>query len=334
MRVEIKKLMILVLVVLGIFSCNGDCTEVLDTSDITIKSKLVEIQKGIQKVKTPQDIDTFATSYPKFWKFMLNSEMPEPVLKQQFYRMATDPKRQGLNDEVNKFFPDFVEPKKELDQLFKNITVFFPDFEAPDVNTLISGFGGFTAEDGGDILLIGLEYFMDSTAKYQPHSSEMPKYLKKHYTKETISIKSAMALSGRYLQFDRKDKSLINEMIKFGKILYFVKSVLPCKTEAQVLEFSQKEWDQSIANDHRIYSYFIKNGLYYDTKTEPKRLFVHPRPKCVEISNECPGRIGQWLGYLIVKSYMKKHEITLAELMAEEDHVKIFTKSGYKPGKI
>lgn len=330
-------------VVLLLSSCETDCTKVLKTDDIEINSPLVEVQKGINLIKQPSDIDAFISNYPKFWSYLMepisgsNSQEVanyENGLKTQVYKMATDEKRNLLYEEVNKFFPNFDKPKTELDQLFKNVKSFYPDFKEPQVNTFISGFGGFTLEDGGDVLIVGLEYFMDSTAKYQPDTQlEMPGYIRKHYTRENIEVKAALALAGRYINYNRSDGRLINEMVKFGKILFFAKSVLPCRSEADILEYSTKELQGAIANDYKIYTYFTKNQLFYSTKQNPKRLFVNPRPNCVEIANECPGRIGQWLGYHIVKAYAQKNNLSLNEVMNETDHVKVFTQSGYKPAK-
>jgi len=336
MRIGKVVIVLIASIAFAISSCKTDCKEVIDTSGITIESPLIEVHKGLRKIKKPADLKTFQDSFPKFWKFLLAGDTSvefKQNIDLNLYRMAKDKKAKILHDEVDKYFPDFVEPKSRLDQLFANITTFYPDFTVPEVNTLVSGFGGFTVEDGEDILIIGLEYFMDSTAKFQPQTQTMPQYMRRHYTKENIEIKSALAIAGRYLEYKRDDQRVINEMIKFGKILYFAKSVLPCRSEREILEYTQKEWAGAIANDYKIYSYFTKNQLFYSTKLDPKRLFVHPRPACVEIANECPGRIGQWLGYHIVKSYAEKKNLTLPQIMAETDPVKIFTQSGYKPEK-
>jgi uncharacterized protein YjaZ len=52
----------------------------------------------------------------------------------------------------------------------------------------------------------------------------------------------------------------------------------------------------------------------------------------LEIDRESPGRIGQWLGWQIVKSYMENNDVTLDQLLKTEPTV-IFNKSKYKPKK-
>lgn len=50
-----------------------------------------------------------------------------------------------------------------------------------------------------------------------------------------------------------------------------------------------------------------------------------------EVSQDAPGRLGIWLGWRIVESYMEHNEsISLQELMSEPDAQKILESSFYK----
>ena len=47
---------------------------------------------------------------------------------------------------------------------------------------------------------------------------------------------------------------------------------------------------------------------------------------------ESPGRIGWWVGWKLVDSYMKSNpDVTINQLFLERDCKKILTLSGYKP---
>ncbi|PKP02856.1 MAG: gliding motility lipoprotein GldB, partial [Bacteroidetes bacterium HGW-Bacteroidetes-9] len=50
-------------------------------------------------------------------------------------------------------------------------------------------------------------------------------------------------------------------------------------------------------------------------------------------SQESPSRTGAWLGWQIVKSYMKNNDSMIAGLMANANSQEILEKSGYKPKK-
>jgi hypothetical protein len=56
------------------------------------------------------------------------------------------------------------------------------------------------------------------------------------------------------------------------------------------------------------------------------------RPNVYEIGEKCPGRIGAWVGWEIVRAYMANNpRVTLQELMEEDNPKKIFTLSKYRP---
>ena len=52
----------------------------------------------------------------------------------------------------------------------------------------------------------------------------------------------------------------------------------------------------------------------------------------LEIDNESPGRIGVWIGWQIVRSFMNNNEVSLQQLMTL-DAKEIFERSKYKPKK-
>jgi uncharacterized protein YjaZ len=60
--------------------------------------------------------------------------------------------------------------------------------------------------------------------------------------------------------------------------------------------------------------------------------YLNDGPFTAEISQEAPGRIGIWVGWRIVDSYMRHHpEVSIQQLMAESDAQKILEYSYYKP---
>jgi uncharacterized protein YjaZ len=76
--------------------------------------------------------------------------------------------------------------------------------------------------------------------------------------------------------------------------------------------------------------------LLFDANPKNEQRFIHPAPFSkfyLEIDNQTPGRVGQWLGWQIVRSYMESNdEVTLEQLMAM-DAKTIFDNSKYKPKK-
>jgi hypothetical protein len=85
-------------------------------------------------------------------------------------------------------------------------------------------------------------------------------------------------------------------------------------------------------NEGKIWAHFIQKSLLFETSHFKVNKYTGERPNVPEISARCPGRIATWIGWQIVKKYMAENpQVTLPQLMAQNDAQKIFTLSKYKP---
>ena len=103
------------------------------------------------------------------------------------------------------------------------------------------------------------------------------------------------------------------------------------KTDKPTEDYKYFYWKVLEENEAFIYSYFIQNELFFENQSKEKQKYMSERPSTYEISPQVPGRIGRWLGWKIVSSYMDQNQITLEELLLEVDFKKIFYNSNYKP---
>ena len=84
-----------------------------------------------------------------------------------------------------------------------------------------------------------------------------------------------------------------------------------------------------------MWRYFIEKKLLYDTDQKLIPRFINPAPFSkfyLEIDNESPGRVGAWIGWQMVRSFMENNEVSFQELL-QMDAKEIFERSKYKPKK-
>jgi uncharacterized protein YjaZ len=85
-----------------------------------------------------------------------------------------------------------------------------------------------------------------------------------------------------------------------------------------------------------MWRFFIDESLLYNSDPKLPNRFINLAPFSkfyLEIDNESPGRVGQWIGWQIVRSFMKNNEkVTVQELLKME-YKDIFDRSKYKPKK-
>ena len=193
---------------------------------------------------------------------------------------------------------------------------------------LISGFYNDVVVDKENIVL-GIEYFLSKENKYKPR--DLPSYILERYTPEYMNSTILSTYFSQYNIIDENNKTMLNEMISFGKLYYVVEQMLMCEDQSKVLGYTKEQFDMIEENEAFIYSFFLQNELFFEEGQLIKQKYLSERPSTFEISQFVPGRIGRWMGWKIVTSFMKRHEYTLEDILLEDDYKKIFYNSNYNP---
>ena len=60
--------------------------------------------------------------------------------------------------------------------------------------------------------------------------------------------------------YQPKTKTLLDEMVYFGKQLYFKDAVIPFKTDAEKIGYTQEQLDWALANEQYIWQYFVEKN--------------------------------------------------------------------------
>ena len=117
--------------------------------------------------------------------------------------------------------------------------------------------------------------------------------------------------------------------------MYLKDLLIPQVSDADKIGYSPEQIAWSEENENYIWRYFIDEKLLYDSDPKLAGRFINPAPFSkfyLEIDNESPGRIGMWIGWQIVRSYMKNNDVSLQQLL-QADAKEIFDNSKYKPKK-
>jgi hypothetical protein len=131
------------------------------------------------------------------------------------------------------------------------------------------------------------------------------------------------------------DNTFLAQMIYAGKELYIKDVLLPEYSDADKIGYKPEQITWCQENESYMWRYFIEKKLLYDTDQKLISRFINPAPFSkfyLEIDNESPGRVGAWIGWQIVRSFMENNEVSLQQLL-QMDAKEIFEKSKYKPKK-
>lgn len=130
------------------------------------------------------------------------------------------------------------------------------------------------------------------------------------------------------------DNKLIDDMIYYGKIMFGVESLLPEEHKANLFKYTDEDFQFCLDNEKSIWSYFIENKILFSADGESKRRFIEIAPFSkfqMKFDNNTPGMIGRWIGWRIVRKYALDNNLSLQEVLDEENSRKILQKAAYKP---
>ncbi|WP_191858062.1 gliding motility lipoprotein GldB [Hanstruepera ponticola] len=244
-----------------------------------------------------------------------------------------DSLQQELVNESIEAFEDFSEEKDDITQLFQHLKYYFPEFETPRVITTTSSVDYRNKVIVTDtIVLISIDTYLGKDHKFY---QGIQNYLRQNFESDQIVVDMAKAYAEKY-SFQANRKTLLDEMIYFGKLLYFKDIMIPFKTDAEKIGYTQEQLDWAEANEFFIWNHFMDKELLYSTDPKLPSRFINPAPfskfYLELIDKESPGRIGQYIGWQIVKSYMKNNDVTLKDMLSKEA-TEIFNNAKFKPRK-
>ncbi|HEY0091870.1 MAG TPA: gliding motility lipoprotein GldB [Flavobacterium sp.] len=242
-----------------------------------------------------------------------------------------DPLWREVYAEVQKTYPDFNDQERELEDLFKHVKYYFPQTKAPRVITLISEMDYNAKVIYADsLVLISLELYLGKDHRfYSPFAT----YLRQNFEKRQMMPDVVTSFSMR--KIPPPENTLLSQMIYYGKQLYLKDILLPDYKDNEKIGYKPEEIQWCFENESYIWRYFVESKLLYDTDSKLPNRFINPAPFSkfyLEIDNDSPGRVGQWIGWQIVRSFMENNDVSLPEML-KMDPKELFEKSRYKPKK-
>ncbi len=239
---------------------------------------------------------------------------------------------QTLFEKSVKVFPDFIQEKQALDLLFSHVKKYKPSFKSPEVITLITDLDyKSNVVYTGDYLFVALDMYLGDTSVVY---SDFPLYLKQNYNKKQLVVDVAFKISALAVTKNTK-RQFIDKMVTEGKKMYMMDVFLPEKSDAEKMGYSKEQLTWLVENQANVWSYFIQQKLLYSTDAKLGLRFIDNAPfsKFYNLSDkDSPGRVGVWMGWQMVRSYMKNNTTSVKEML-RLDADTLLKKSKYKPKK-
>lgn len=318
-----KRLIVLLIIFSSFYACKKDNKINKEVANIDIDFTVERFDR-IFAESSPNDLPKLKQTF----SFLFSDRYPDSL----WVSRMTDTLQQELYAETNEVFKDFNTKKQEITQLFQYLKFYFPEFKIPRVITVTSNVDYRNKVIVTDsIVLISLDTYLGENHMFY---EGIQNYLKQNFVKTQITPDLATEYAKKYC-YQAQKKTLLDEMVYSGKLLFFKDAVLPNKTDAEKIGYAQQQIDWSLANESEIWRYFIENEMLYSTDSKLPSRFINPAPFSkfyLELDNESPGRLGQYIGWQIVRAYMKNNDVSLSKMLITNAD-EIFKNSKFKPRK-
>jgi len=274
-----------------------------------------------------------ATLYPDY-SYFLGNQWQDTMNILRIYNFINDPNIRELYDLTVKKYPDITLLEKDLTGAFNRLRQSYPEMTVPHVFTYVSGLDIDNPVYYSDTAMaIGLDIFLGSDAAAYPKAG-IPKYKANRLTPEYILPQCMLAVSDNLLRMDGKSNTLLDQMVIAGKALYFLDVTLPDVKDEFKIGYSFAQLDWSRKNESRIWAFIIEHQLLFSSDPQGVSKMMTDAPFTSGFAAESPGRLGAYMGWQIVRAYMREADnISLKQLMEETDAQHILKVSQFKPGK-
>ncbi len=272
--------------------------------------------------------------YPLFFRKMLDEGSPHsPMAHIRLQGFIEDLNMQEVYKGVQEVHSDLKEEEKRFEKAFRYYRYHFPDSTVP--RKLIAYQGGFSyAVYPTDSLIgMGLEWFLGSDHEITQRlpRQQFPQYKKakmepQYLVSETLKGWLKYKMRGEA----QRAETVLDHMIFDGKVLYTLDALMPETTDSVKIKYTDKEIQWVRKNEGRIWKTFVEREVFFEKGTKMIRKLMDPSPFTSILPRESPGRVGQWMGWQMVRAYMEEHpDMPLERLLRIEDPQRIF--KAYKP---
>ncbi len=264
--------------------------------------------------------------------FFIGDKIDDPASLQSLYDYITDPLIKELYLDTREIWPDLSELEASLTEAFRYYRAHFPGMPIPRVYSYISGLDyHLPIKYSDNHLVIGLDMYLGrGYPKYM--SIGIPAY-------QTIRMDPAYVLPDvmrimgeKHLQESTAiPETFLDYMIYEGKLLYFMDCMLPKQHDTLKIGYTgaQTLWMQQ--NRGLAWSYYLENDMLYSTDRQMINKFIGDAPFTAAFSRESAPRTAVWIGWQIVREYMRRNpDVTLPALLVEQDAQKILHESRYR----
>ncbi len=344
-----NKLLVTALLCILLSACNNDKKKAPDVSDIPMDIKMQRFDHDFFAIDTNDLENSLKALHDKYGELVplyLDNiiAVADPVSIRTFLRLY-----RPVYDTARIVFDDFTPIRKQVEQAFRYVKYYYPEYELPAAiipilgpmnsiqdmarmangdytpNFLRPGYAGISLQFylGSEYSLYKNEYFVNNVA---------PRYRSRRFSKEYIIADLMKLLTEDIVSDNSNGKPLIEQFIEKGKQWWLQDKFLPSVHDTIKTGYTSEQLDWCTENEGLIWSFIIKNEDLNSVNPVTLQTYIGEAPFTQGFSPEySPGNIGQWIGWQIVKKYEERNPQLTPKQVMQAASKQILEEAKYKP---
>jgi len=330
-------LSLIVIVVGGFVACNKNKRFEVPGSVPKIEVKVIRFDKDFLTLDTNKidaGIKELYRRYPDFMSIytgdILGADPHDTAqVSDLVLGFLSDTVFKSVNERALAVFADESPFEQQLSSAFTKLHYYFPEIKIPEIYFFVSGFNRSLLFDN-EIIGVGTDMFLG--VDYPRYQSFTYQYLINNMHPESITPSVMKGWLYNNFPYVHGEERLLENMLYRGKIMFLLSVLMPDETPDLLMGYEKNQWEWSRKYEKQIWETIIDRNDLFTSDLMLIKKYIDEAPFTATVSQESPGRLGVWLGWQIVQSYMDKHpEVTLRALMLDNNYKQIFDKSGYQP---
>jgi hypothetical protein len=188
---------------------------------------------------------------------------------------------------------------------------------------------------GNNFIAVSLQFYLgkDFGIYNDPGyvSSVAPLYRSRRFSKEYMSTDLfTLVLDDLYPDSSNR-LPLIERFVEKGKRLQVLHQLLPKTPDTVLIGYTKAQLNWCADNERPVYNFFAQQNLLYERDLSLTQNYINEGPFTQSMSEASPGNIGAYVGWQIVKAYLKKKGTVTPQELMKTSAKRIFETSNYKP---
>ena len=332
MRYRFHLLIFLSLLMVG---CGSDRLDV-DVSDVEFDIDFERFEQKMFAAQSPEQmkvindecVEIGGELYEFYVGEMLRSgSVYDDSIGSYLYYFVTDTTMKRTYDDIQGEFRNFENEEEQIVDAFKHLKYHLPSAPLPERLITYNSAFNYGVISTNDQIGVGLEMYLGRFNEIIKNLG-FPMYVKEKMEREylTVDICHSWIVTN---VLDEPGETFLDQMIYYGKVMYLIDAMMPEMEDHFKIRYTEDEYDYALASEDDVWLFIMDMNWVYSTDMKLHLRWFHEAPTTVDITDS-PGRMGQFMGWQMVRQYMDKNEeASVADMIAETNEAK-FLKI-YKP---